>query len=67
MIKLYTTHCPKCNILKQKLDSKNIQYEEVVDVDRMVSLGIMNVPMLDVDGNMLNFLEANKWINGGGN
>ena len=26
MINLYSTGCPKCTVLKKKLDSKNIKY-----------------------------------------
>lgn len=29
MITLYTTHCPRCKVLKAKLDSENIDYEVV--------------------------------------
>ena len=27
MVILYSTGCPKCQVLKSKLDSKNISYE----------------------------------------
>lgn len=60
---LYSTGCPKCNVLKKKLADKNIQYTENNDVDTMVSLGIDQVPVLSVDGKLLQFSEANDWIN----
>ena len=60
---LYSTGCPKCNVLKKKLADKNIQYTENNDVDTMVSLGIDQVPVLSVDGKLLQFSEANNWIN----
>ncbi len=63
MIKLYSTGCPKCNVLKKKLEMKHIEYEEDGDVDFLLKNGIQQVPILDVDGQLLNFTEANKWIN----
>ena len=60
---LYSTHCPKCNVLTNKLNSKGIQYTEVTDVDEMQKLGLMSVPYLSVDGELLDFAAANKWIN----
>lgn len=59
---LYSTDCPKCKILKQKLDEKNINYQLCSDVDVMKSKGFMSVPMLEVDDNVFNFLEANNWM-----
>jgi len=61
MITLYTTHCPKCDILKKKLDSKNIKYKEISDIDIMIAKGFMSVPLLEVDGVIMNFLNANEW------
>lgn len=61
---LYSTHCPKCNVLTNKLNSKKIQYKEVTDIDEMQKLGLMSVPYLSVDGKLLDFAAANKWING---
>lgn len=62
-IKLYTTHCPKCEILEKKLSDKNIQYEEITDVQTMISLGFSTTPILEVDGNTMEFKDANSWIN----
>ena len=63
MITLYTTHCPRCKVLATKLAQKNIEYVENEDVDYMESIGIMSVPMLEVDGQLLDFVTANNWIN----
>ena len=60
---LYSTNCPKCNVIKKKLGDKNIEYTENNDIDTMLSLGIKQAPMLSLDGELLNFTEANKWIN----
>ena len=37
---LYTTHCPKCNVLTTKLKSKGVDYEEITDVDVMRDKGV---------------------------
>lgn len=63
MITLYSTHCPKCVVLEKKLDTKNIQYELVEDQDVMIEKGFMTAPVLDVDGKVMQFKEANDWIN----
>lgn len=60
---LYSTGCPKCSVIKKKLDAKGIEYTENSDVDTMVALGISQVPALSVDGELLSFVEANQWVN----
>lgn len=64
MITLYSTHCPRCHVLETKLRQKNIQYQVVDDVDKMLALGIKEAPQLSVDGAMMSFGEAIKWVNG---
>ena len=63
MINLYSTGCPKCTVLKKKLDSKNIKYNLIMDYDVMVAKHIDAVPVLEVDNKLLSFVEANNWIN----
>ncbi len=62
-VTLYSTGCPKCQVLKAKLDNKNISYDVVSDVSVMTGKGIQTVPVLDVDGQMFGFKEAVQWIN----
>lgn len=62
-VTLYSTHCPKCEVLKKKLNSNGIDFEEVNDIKIMVEMGFMTAPILEVDGKIMNFSEANKWIN----
>lgn len=61
---LYTTHCPRCNVLKKKLDNVGIDYEVCDDVEIMKERGFMQAPMLDVKGEVMDFAQAVKWING---
>lgn len=62
-VTLYSTGCPKCKVLKMKLDSKNINYDIISDVSIIISKGINTVPVLEVDGNIMNFKTAVDWIN----
>lgn len=60
---LYSTHCPKCNVLEQKLKQKNISYSVIDDVNIMIDKGFDFLPILEVDGKTMEFNEAVKWIN----
>lgn len=59
---LYSTGCPKCKILKKKLDEKGIEYDEVNDVDAMLALNIDAVPVLIDGNNRMDFKEALDWV-----
>lgn len=61
---LHSSHCPRCLILEKKLKEKGIQYEENNDVQVMLDKGLEMAPALEVDGKMMDFKEANEWING---
>ncbi len=62
-IVLYSTHCPKCNVLEKKLKQKNISYKEINDIEIMKEKGYLTVPVLDVDGTSMDFKTASDWIN----
>lgn len=59
---LYSTGCPQCSVLKKKLDAKGFSYRVNENVEAMLALGIDSVPVLSVDGELLGFAAANKWI-----
>lgn len=61
-ITMYSTGCPKCNILKKKLDENGVAYSIESDVDKMQALGLTELPALSVDGQMLNFNGAITWL-----
>lgn len=63
IVTLYSTHCPKCNVLEKKLKQKNISYEEVNDIEIMKEKGYLSVPVLEADGRSMDFRTANDWIN----
>ena len=63
---MYSTGCPKCKILKTKLDEKKVAYEEETAVEKMKSQGIARVPVLEVDGKLFSYSEAVTLVNDGG-
>ena len=62
MIILYSNDCPKCKILKLKLDSKNVQYNICSDIDTMVSKGFQSMPILEVNDVTMDYLNAINWV-----
>lgn len=64
MITLYSTNsCPKCKILESKLKINNIKHEKITDEDFILQKGFLTVPVLEVDGKILDFTSAVKWLN----
>ena len=60
-IVLYSTNCPKCKVLEKKLDSIGVDYTIITDEDLMISKGFSSAPMLEVDGNIMDFGNAVRW------
>ena len=58
MITLYTTHCPRCKVLKAKLDGENIDYEVVEGEEAIREKGFVTTPLLEVDDKVLTFAEV---------
>lgn len=69
MIKVYTSPvCPRCRVLKVKLDQKKIEYENIEDqneipFDKLNEKGIFSFPVLDIDGELLDYGHAINWVN----
>lgn len=63
MIILYTTGCPRCHVLESKLLQKHRDYIRCEDVEEMEKKGISSVPCLNVEGEILDFGAAVKWVN----
>lgn len=64
MVKLFTTHCPKCNVLEKKLRAKNVPFETIEDISEIVERGFTEAPILLVENNYMDFVSANAWVNG---
>jgi hypothetical protein len=68
-IKLYTTHCPKCRVLEEKLSKTKLEWEVCEDMDelRRTYPEIDSVPRLLVerDGNsiLMDFAGAAAFLN----
>ena len=60
---LYTTHCPKCVVLEKKLVQKNIEYDVITDKQVIINKGYLTAPLLEVNGKIMEFKEANDWVN----
>jgi len=60
---LFSSGCPKCKVLKQKLDDKKINYKLSEDFDELVQQNLQTVPVLKVDGEYYQFSEAIKMVN----
>ena len=67
----YTTNCPRCQVLKKKMDSLGIDYELNNDIEEMLLQGIQTVPMLRIEEELLDssslttlldFSQAVKWL-----
>jgi len=63
VVALFSTDCPKCKVLKKKLELANVSFIEVNDVEKIVASGIQEVPSLRVDGVVYGFTAANNWLN----
>ena len=66
MVTLYSTGCPRCKVLKAKLEQKGIEYKVIDSEEIMRELGMTEVPMLVTDDEtpfVLNFQQAIGWVN----
>lgn len=61
-ITLYSTDCPRCNILKDKLKDAGYRFQVVADPELMIALGFKESPMLSVEGELMNFSKAIAWL-----
>ena len=62
---LYSTKCPKCNILEKKLIQKELDFNLITDFDKkeMMKKGFLAAPILVVDNEYMDFSTANNWVN----
>lgn len=67
MIVLYSTDCPRCKVLEKKLGQKNIDFTINKNTDDIMSVanktGFISAPLLEVDGQVMGFEQANQFIN----
>lgn len=64
MVKFYhITNCPMCEMLEEELQERNIVYESIMDENILREKNILHVPVLEVNGKILNLAESLKWVN----
>lgn len=68
MIKFYTSHCPKCKVLKKLMDDKKIEYEEIDDENIYLEIAdknnIISMPFAEIDERVVNTKELQNFIMG---
>lgn len=55
--------CPKCQVLKKKLVAKYVEFKVVKDENVLDEMGIDELPVLSVSGELMDMVAANNWIN----
>lgn len=59
---LFSNGCPRCKVLKQKLDDKQIKYTINEDFEELIENGLQTAPVLKVDDNYYQFGEAVRFV-----
>ena len=60
---LNSAHCPCCEALEERLRQTEIEYAVVSDTGQILALGITHVPVLEIDGQQMNYPAAIRWLN----
>ena len=63
MIIMYSTGCPNCKRLESRLKVSGLSYEVCQDMERIKSLNLTNIPVLDVDGKLYTYRAAISYNN----
>lgn len=67
MVTLYSNDCPNCMALKAELNRANVDYAVCNDIDKMILMGLNELPVLEVNGELMDMNEAIGWIKKGAN
>lgn len=67
-ITLYTSDtCHRCKIVKELFDIHSVEYEEVTDRELILSMDVEGVPVLEVDGKIIdNWISVLAWLDQNG-
>ena len=60
---LYSTNCPRCNVLEKKLSDAKVDFNVTNDIKKIIEKGFRTAPVLEVDGEFLDFKNAIEWVN----
>lgn len=56
--------CTRCAMLRKKLNAKGIEFEDREDGDAIEAMGFTIAPILEVDGHIMELVDANEWVKG---
>lgn len=61
---LYTSDtCYRCKIVKELFAIHSVEYEEITDKDLILSMGVESVPVIEVDGQIIdNWVSVLNWL-----
>ena len=62
MVVLYSTGCPNCIVLEKKMVREGIDFSLSNDIDKLIEKGYQSAPILEVDGNFMEYKQAIDWI-----
>ena len=65
-VTLYTTGCPKCTVLETKLRQAGIEFIKTDDVRLVIKAGFRTAPVLEVNGELMEFGAAVEWVRSNG-
>ena len=64
MIEVYRTDCPKCRVLKKRLEASGVSFDLIEDEEKVLEkakeFGLQEVPFIIADGELYRFTEAIK-------
>ena len=61
---LYSTGCPRCKVLKMKMEKKGLNFDISTDIQNLIDKGFQTAPALELDdGEILTFEQAVKYVN----
>lgn len=65
-IKFYTSHCPRCKVLKMLMENNGMEYIEIDDENVYMPIAkenkILSMPFAEIDGVMYGSKELQKYI-----
>lgn len=59
---LYSNHCPRCEDIKNFLVLANVDFKIEDDNDKMIAMGLNQMPILEINGVRKNYINAIKWL-----
>lgn len=61
-VTMFTSHCPKCEILKTILINSDISFTEDENLKEVIEAGFQSLPVLKVDNEYYQYFDAVKLI-----